>query len=132
MNGGLSFIVSGLCGLLAGGINMNKRISNAKRFNSIQDFMPKLTDHERYDLLPVVQREYKKIKFQGVNAARHGTEDRKFRHYTSYKAIQSAWLCDHCEALGIEYTLPVVQYATGQAEEIAMNNRMLMFRYRGY
>ena len=38
MNGGLSFIVSGLCGLLAGGINMNKRISNAKRFNSIQDF----------------------------------------------------------------------------------------------
>lgn len=47
MNGGLSFIVSGLCGLLAGGINMNKRISNAKRFNSIQDFMPKLTDHEK-------------------------------------------------------------------------------------
>lgn len=132
MNGGLSFIVSGLCGLLAGGINMNKRISNAKRFNSIQDFMPKLTDHERYDLLPVVQREYKKIMFQHVNAAGHGTTNRKFRHYTSYKAIRSAWLCEHCEALGIEYTLPVVQYATGQAEEIAMNNRMLMFRYRGY
>lgn len=132
MNGGLSFIISGMCGLLAGGLNMHKRVKQAQRFNSIQDFMPKLTDHERNDLLPVVQREFKKIMYQGVNAAGHGPDNPKFRHYISYKATRSAWLCEHCETLGIEYTLPVVQYATGQAEEIAMNNRMLMFRYRGY
>lgn len=132
MNGGLSFIVSGVCGLLAGGLKLNKRVKQAQRFNCVDAFMPQLTDYERNVLLPKVQQEYNKIMYQGYNAAGHGTCHRNFVHYTSYAAIRSAWLDEHCRTIGLECPLTVIWYVTGQAREIARNNRMVMFRNRGY